>query len=247
MLRTVGIPARYVKGYLPGQPLADGSFQVVGTYAHAWAQVYFPRYGWISFDPTPPAQADIGQAPTKFAVGVSVPPTPTPSLGSLPGGVDETDPARRVQPVGSGTTTPGDPGVGLLAVGFIGLLALLLAFAVWRSRRSGILSRSEPEAIYRGLAGFAGRLGFAQLPTQTTYEYAGALGDLVPAAREELQLVARAKVEVTYGQRAMAGDGLVVLHAAYRRLRVRLLRLVFRRQRGFRSGRPDQGRGRPGR
>ena len=139
-----------------------------------------------------------------------------------------------MQRLPSGTTTSGDPGVGLLAVAVIGLLALLLAFAVWRSRRSGILSRSEPEAVYRGLVGFAGRLGFAQLPTQTTYEYAGALGDLVPAAREELQLVARAKVEVTYGRRAMAGDGLVALHAAYRRLRVRLLRLVFRRERGFR-------------
>jgi hypothetical protein len=248
MLRTVGIPARYVKGYLPGQPLADGSFQVVGTAAHAWAQVYFPGYGWISFDPTPAAQADIGQAPTKFVVGSPVPLQPTPSLARVVGGADATDPHRAIAQLPAGTTSSGDPGVALLAVGVIGLLALLLAFGVWRSRRrSGVLSRSEPDAVYRGLVGFASRLGYGQLPTQTAYEYAGALGDLVPAAREELQLVARAKVEVTYGRRAMAGDRLVALHAAYRRLRVRLLRLVFRRDRGFRPPRADPGQGPRGR
>ncbi len=129
----------------------------------------------------------------------------------------------------------------------IGLLAFLVAFAVWRSRRTGALSRSEPDAVYRGLVGFAGHLGYRQLPTQTAYEYAGALGDLVPAARDELQLVARAKVEVTYGQRTMPGDRLIALHAAYRRLRVQLLRLVFRRQRGFRPRRGGPGSGAAGR
>jgi len=235
MLRTLGIPARYVKGYLPGQQLADGSFEVEASAAHAWAQVYFPGYGWIRFDPTPGAQADIGQVPTEFVKGSPVPATPSPTIGSVQSGADATDPLHRtLPPLTPGSVSGGDPGVGLLAVLVIGLLALLVAFGVWRSRRSGVLSRSEPETVYRGLVGFASRLGYGQLPTQTAYEYAGALGDLVPAAREELQLVARAKVEVTYGRRAMPGDGLAALHAAYRRLRVRLLRLVFRRQRGFR-------------
>ncbi len=62
MLRTLGIPARYVKGYLPGLQLPDGSFEVEAGAAHAWAQVYFPGYGWVRFDPTPDAQADLGQA-----------------------------------------------------------------------------------------------------------------------------------------------------------------------------------------
>ncbi len=246
MLRTLGIPARYVKGYLPGEQLADGSFKVEASAAHAWAQVYFPGYGWIRFDPTPSAQADLGQAATKFVVGSPVPATPTPTIGSVQSGGDATDPLRRtLPPLTPGSTTGGDGGVGLLAVIVIGLLALLLAFGVWRSRRSGVLSRSEPDAVYRGMVGFATRLGYGQLPTQTAYEYAGALGDLVPAAREELQLVARAKVEVTYGRRTVPGDRLVALHAAYRRLRVRLLRLVFRRQRGFRPRRGGPRSGSP--
>jgi len=246
MLRTLGIPARYVKGYLPGEQLADGSFQVEASAAHAWAQVYFPGYGWIRFDPTPGAQRDLGQAATVFVRGSPVAGTPSPSIGPVQSGADETDPLRRtLSPLTPGSVSSGGPGVGLLAVLVIGLLALLLAFGVWRSRRSGALSRGEPDAVYRGLVGFATRLGYGQLPTQTAYEYAGALGELVPAARDELQLVARAKVEVTYGRRTMAGDRLVALHAAYRRLRVRLLRLVFRRQRGFRPRRAGPRSGSP--
>jgi len=246
MLRTLGIPARYVKGYLPGEQLADGSFQVEASAAHAWAQVYFPGYGWIRFDPTPGAQRDLGQAATVFVRGSPVAGTPSPSIGPVQSGADETDPLRRtLPPLTPGSVSSGGPGVGLLAVLVIGLLALLLAFGVWRSRRSGALSRGEPDAVYRGLVGFATRLGYGQLPTQTAYEYAGALGELVPAARDELQLVARAKVEVTYGRRTMAGDRLVALHAAYRRLRVRLLRLVFRRQRGFRPRRAGPRSGSP--
>lgn len=247
MLRTLGIPARYVKGYLPGEQLADGSFQVEASAAHAWAQVFFPGYGWIRFDPTPGAQADLGQAPTRFVKGSPVPATPTPSAGAVQSGADATDPLHRTLPPQTpGSTTGGDGGVGLLAVIVIGLLAVLLAFGVWRSRRSGILARSEPDVVYRGLVGFASRLGYGQLPTQTAYEYAGALGELVPAARDELELVARAKVEVTYGRRTMPGDRLVALHAAYRRLRLRLLRLLFRRQRGFRPRRGAPRGGSPG-
>jgi transglutaminase-like putative cysteine protease len=51
-LRSLGLPARYVSGYLltvppPGQP------RLVGADAsHAWVQAYVPEAGWIDFDPT---------------------------------------------------------------------------------------------------------------------------------------------------------------------------------------------------
>jgi hypothetical protein len=53
MLRTLGIPAREAIGYVPGpfNPLTD-LYEVQAKDAHAWVQVWFPRYGWQSFDPT---------------------------------------------------------------------------------------------------------------------------------------------------------------------------------------------------
>jgi len=51
-LRAVGIPARYVSGYLETQP-PEGFERLVGADAsHAWFAVYDPILGWVDFDPT---------------------------------------------------------------------------------------------------------------------------------------------------------------------------------------------------
>lgn len=53
MLRSIGIPAREATGYVPGSynPITD-LWQEEAKDAHAWVQVWFPGYGWQSFDPT---------------------------------------------------------------------------------------------------------------------------------------------------------------------------------------------------
>lgn len=53
MLRSLGIPARETVGFVPGpyNPITD-LYDVQARDAHAWVQVWFPGYGWQSFDPT---------------------------------------------------------------------------------------------------------------------------------------------------------------------------------------------------
>jgi transglutaminase-like putative cysteine protease len=53
-LRSRGLPARYVSGYLrTNATVADGKEKLVGDNAtHAWVSVWSPPYGWIDFDPT---------------------------------------------------------------------------------------------------------------------------------------------------------------------------------------------------
>ncbi len=51
-LRSRGVAARYVSGYLltrppPGRPRLQGADQ-----SHAWVQVYCPPLGWVDYDPT---------------------------------------------------------------------------------------------------------------------------------------------------------------------------------------------------
>ncbi|HWZ53385.1 MAG TPA: DUF3488 and transglutaminase-like domain-containing protein [Candidatus Acidoferrales bacterium] len=61
LARTQGIPARYVTGFLPGEYNdVGGDYIIRASDAHAWVEVYFPDYGWITFDPTPPATARRG-------------------------------------------------------------------------------------------------------------------------------------------------------------------------------------------
>lgn len=52
-VRTVGLAARFVSGYLY-DPAIDGSqSDVTGAGStHAWVQVYLPGAGWVEFDPT---------------------------------------------------------------------------------------------------------------------------------------------------------------------------------------------------
>lgn len=53
MARTVGLPARLVVGYASGTFDATSARTLVTEAdAHSWAEVYFPDYGWIEFEPT---------------------------------------------------------------------------------------------------------------------------------------------------------------------------------------------------
>ena len=51
-LRTLGLAARYVSGYLVTQPPPDEPRLVGADASHAWVSVYCPGYGWIDVDPT---------------------------------------------------------------------------------------------------------------------------------------------------------------------------------------------------
>jgi len=56
LLRSVGIPARWVKGFAPGTagPMTDGlrEYQVTNDNAHSWVEAYIPGAGWMEFEPT---------------------------------------------------------------------------------------------------------------------------------------------------------------------------------------------------
>jgi transglutaminase-like putative cysteine protease len=51
-LRGIGLPCKYVSGYIETIP-AHGEKKLFGTDAsHAWFSLYIPNAGWIEFDPT---------------------------------------------------------------------------------------------------------------------------------------------------------------------------------------------------
>ncbi|OME88642.1 MULTISPECIES: transglutaminase family protein [Paenibacillus] len=78
LLRSEGIPARYVTGFAPGERVAGtvDRYEVAQKNAHAWVEVFFPGQGWVMFDPTPgfgieqistpPIAGDFGSAGLKY-------------------------------------------------------------------------------------------------------------------------------------------------------------------------------------
>lgn len=51
-LRSVGLPGRYISGYIETLP-PPGKEKLVGADAsHAWFSLYIPKFGWVDFDPT---------------------------------------------------------------------------------------------------------------------------------------------------------------------------------------------------
>jgi transglutaminase-like putative cysteine protease len=69
MLRSVGIPARVVKGFRGTEHEGDGAYVVRHSHAHAWVEMLVPRrdppgkgYDWLTLDPTPSDSASDADA-----------------------------------------------------------------------------------------------------------------------------------------------------------------------------------------
>ena len=82
LCRMAGLPARYVEGYL-AEPNENGEALVTGMNAHAWTEVYFPGFGWLTFDATPVGHSSgSGNNSGRQNTPSSTPapePTPTPT------------------------------------------------------------------------------------------------------------------------------------------------------------------------
>lgn len=56
MLRSIGIPARWVKGFAGGEEVRNNGktkiFRVTNNDAHSWVEAYIPNVGWVNFEPT---------------------------------------------------------------------------------------------------------------------------------------------------------------------------------------------------
>ena len=118
LCRMAGLPARYVEGYL-AVPNANGEAVVTGVDAHAWTEVYFKGFGWLTFDATPGRTSGDGGngGNTGSPSGTPTPskepeqtPSPAPGESETPSpapGVTET-PAPAPAPTETPSNAPGE-------------------------------------------------------------------------------------------------------------------------------------------
>ena len=89
LARQLGIPARVVMGWYPGEDEADaGVFTATGDNLHAWVEVAFDGFGWVPFDPTPDEDNEPNDQNTKPQANpkpqVLQPPPPAQEPADLP-------------------------------------------------------------------------------------------------------------------------------------------------------------------
>lgn len=203
MLRTVGVPARVATGYVTGDwdPLTQ-SYLVTERHAHSWTEVYFPRYGWITFEPSAnrPAPARLDRPITPLSDEELL------RLMEADFGLDEFFDDEDLYdggayaPINMGATGPPLPLPVMAVLTLLGLLlaGLLAVGFLWFQGIKGLPASAQPYAQVVRLATWC-RLGPRNY--QTPYEYTRHLGELAPSASDALQVVGHAYVQGRYGGR----------------------------------------------
>lgn len=179
MLRSIGIPARLVTGFAPGQfnPFT-GMYVVKNTDAYALTEVYIPKFGWVTYDPipghplVPPSVEDLERFPLLAKVWHWVAgwfPSPLKNtfsqiwlwVGSFLGGV--------MGLLSQGWVGIGVALLGVTAIAFLGWGAWqgwkYWRYRVWRSRL-------EPmEQLYQDLLSWLQEKGYEKPRSMTPLEY----------------------------------------------------------------------------
>ncbi|MFS0840446.1 DUF4129 domain-containing transglutaminase family protein [Paenibacillus sp. 1P03SA] len=211
MLRAAGIPARWVKGFAPGEAGErgpDGSLAVTvrSRDAHSWAEAYIPGAGWLAFEPTPGFAAPSGAGAGAMPAAVSSPVEETAAADTASPWAAQLLPA-----LARAADSPA-------AWGSAALLALL--GAAWLLRR--FRPRRASHAPLRASTGLRRGTGSAALmerlwlkvfrshgrlaPQQTLREYVAGLAELDPGRRRALEEFAALYEEVRYDR---SGAGII--------------------------------------
>lgn len=212
MLRSIGIPARLVTGFAPGDFNPFTGFYVVRNIdAYAMTEVYFPSLGWFTFDPipghelVPPSIEDyetfsVLQRIWKWVAGW----LPSPIAGLISGlftivtgligqivGIFSALLNRDWMRVFLGLLT-------LTGVAFVGWLVL----SVWQAIAHRLwLAKLHPmDATYQQMLQWLARQGFPKSASQTPSEYAGATrSHYAPAQANAIEQISHAYVQWQYG------------------------------------------------
>ena len=228
MLRSLGIPVILANGFGPGtfNP-STGRFVVRASDAHTWPEVYFPGYGWISYEPTP--QTGYGTIPRGGTAATC--PSDICGSGAATSGIGGNNPI-----AGRGQLTHG-LGAGaqhsakharfpwmwpvLGGLGVLLLVALVLSVRWLRPRTLA--------ATWRRTRRLAQLAGIPAEPAESPREFGLRLGRAVPALAPAAQALAD---QVTIAAYAPPGTGPQSTSAAegWGIIRLYLLRAAVRRR-----------------
>ena len=236
LLRTQGIPARMVTGYTVGNQVPEHEIYVVtDSHSHGWVEVFFPRYGWISFEPTPGATIPIATRPAP-AEALDLSGLPSVALDiPLCEFEDEEDceeeflledvSAAQQEALAIRLIRQYLPWIG----GFLAGLAAI-GLTIWYFWRRYMSPSRNPETAFRRLAFLARLNALAPASYQTPFQYMERLYGEMPDHREQLSTIIASYVRHLYGRKEISEDESERLVQAWLELRMALLFHLLRRR-----------------
>ncbi|MEJ2734718.1 MAG: transglutaminase domain-containing protein [Anaerolineae bacterium] len=209
MLRAVGVPARYVRGYSVRE-WDEGVYHVLESDGHAWPEVFFPGYGWVEFEPTG------GEAPLNRPRSQEAgEPNPVPDRNQDRPMPDELDPAYDFERAQSLLDAEAAAELSLWqrlgAWKWVGLALIIpgtvtIVLLTVRRRRE-IEGLSVAARVYEDLVNWVKHLlRIEPLSHQTPNEYAGIVAQQVPRGRQAVERIAGLYVEERFGGRDVSGE-----------------------------------------
>lgn len=210
LLRAEGVPARVTSGFAPGEfDASTGISTVRENHAHSWVEAYFPRFGWITFEPSAirpiPPRVEEAAAPAPSAAPAPVPSADTSQL--TPQELDELLNIRDQAPAPTQPFLTTWPGVLVATIGvllLLGLAATTGVVLVWRRGFGGVAPYQLPYAQLVRLGRWSGTL--RARPSDTPNELAERLARQVPRAQPAIDELTSAYVEGTYASRPPTVD-----------------------------------------
>jgi transglutaminase-like putative cysteine protease len=204
MLRSLDVPTRVVAGFAPGAfDERVARYVITESNLHAWPQVYYSRYGWVNYEPTPIRDL-VNRSETALDAGEGGGP------GS-PGRPELNEEFGLQNRAGSGalgaeqeTTLPVPVRVAV-TVAFFGLVAAALALLLAMYRLRGL--HGAPRQ-YAKLVQLGSLLGAPHRASQTPGEYGVSLGATLPRAREPVGRITGEYVAEVFGRCPADRDGL---------------------------------------
>jgi hypothetical protein len=242
MLRALGIPTRLVNGFGPGTyDNTINSFVVRGADAHTWVESYFPRYGWIPFEPTPDLSGGYSSIPRGFN-GVNVClreqgcEVPGSTSGDNPGVALPTPKSRGATANDPGGSQSGlrfrvpDGGTLTKVVGIFLAVILLLLVAVARYLRPRSVM-----GVWKRTLMLAEMAGAKRGPGETPLEVGRRLQQTFPEASEPVGVLAGGFAVAAYAPDEVAASARTPVMEAWSALRPMLVRRVLARLRPSRN------------
>ncbi len=228
MARAVGIPARLASGYTQGEYYsAYDVYRIRELNAHTWVEVYFPRYGWVEFEPTA-SQPLIAR------------PEPESSEELTPSDFESSGQRReREEREVEAEVAPEAVGIPLARTApwsmalWGGTLMVLLVIGgmivVWYLWMKVPKSSSPVERIYVKMARYAQLIGVGRLAHQTPYEYAAALVEALPRGQTQIAQITDLYVKERFSSKGTDEREIEEAREAWRALKSILRRQAIRK------------------